>query len=102
MTTAIASQLKSIIDTNTELVELKDADVYWQEKIDQAVTETSDSIYLVFPQTVDSLATIVKQASQEKWPILISGNGSKLNWGNLSQDINFDRYCQVATNESID
>ncbi len=87
MTTAIASQLKLLIDSNTELVELSKADVYWQTKINQAVTETKTPIYLVFPQTTDNLATIVKQASQHHWRILICGSGSKLNWGNLSQDI---------------
>ena len=88
MTTAIATQLKSLIDSNTELVELKNADVYWQSKINQAVINTDTPIYLLFPKTVDALAKIVKQASQNQWRILICGNGSKLTWGNLSQDIN--------------
>ena len=88
MTTAIATQLKSLIDSNTELVELKNADVYWQSKIDRAVINTDTPIYLLFPKAVDALAKIVKQASQNQWRILICGNGSKLTWGNLSQDIN--------------
>ncbi len=88
MTTAIATQLKSLIDSNTKLVELKNADIYWQSKINQAVINTEAPIYLVFPKTVDALAKIVQQASQHQWRILICGNGSKLTWGNLSQDIN--------------
>ena len=87
MTTAIAIKLKSIIDTNTELVELKDADRYWQTEIDRAIVETDKPIYLVFPQTIDALAKIVKQASRQQWRILICGNGSKLTWGGLSRDI---------------
>ncbi|WP_319420999.1 FAD-binding oxidoreductase [Pleurocapsa sp. FMAR1] len=87
MTTAIATQLKSLIDSQTELVELKNADVYWQSKINQAVINADAPIYLLFPKTVDALAKIVKQASQNQWRILICGNGSKLTWGNLSQDI---------------
>ena len=87
MTTAIATELKSLIDSNTELVELSDADVYWQRKINQAIEQSNQPIYLVFPRTVDEIAKLVKQASQQQWRILICGNGSKLNWGNLSHDI---------------
>ena len=87
MTTAIATQLQSIIDSQTELIELSNADVYWQTKIDQAVIEAKSPIWLVFPRTTNALATIVKQASQQHWRILVCGNGSKLNWGNLSQDL---------------
>jgi glycolate oxidase FAD binding subunit len=87
MKNAIATQLKSLLDSQTELVELSNADSYWQNKIKQAVIATESPIYLVFPSTVNILAQIVKQASQEQWRILICGNGSKLNWGNLSPDI---------------
>lgn len=87
MTTAIASKLKSIIDPDTELVELKNADLYWQTKISQAVVEVDVPTYLVFPSTTDVLQQIVKLAAQERWRILICGNGSKLGWGGLSKDI---------------
>ena len=86
MTTAISSKLKSIIPSDTELVELKNAD-YWQTKISQAVENVDVPIYLVFPHTIDTLQKIVKQASLDRWRILICGNGSKLNWGGLSKDI---------------
>ena len=86
MTTAIASKLKSLIDTNTQLVELHDADIYWQKKL-EAIVDTNAPIYLVFPQTIDLVAKIVKIASQQQWRILICGNGSKLTWGGLGEDI---------------
>ena len=86
MTTAIASKLKSLIDTNTQLVELRNADVYWQKKL-EAIVVTNAPIYLVFPQTIDIVAKIVKIASQQQWRILICGNGSKLTWGGLGEDI---------------
>ena len=87
MTTAIATKLKSIIDSNTKLVELSQADIYWQLKINQAVDISNEPIYLVFPTTVDGLAAIVKQASRNKWRILICGNGTKLGWGKVAQNI---------------
>jgi glycolate oxidase FAD binding subunit len=85
MTTAIATVLKSI--TDTELIELDSADVYWH-KIYQVVNRNSSTpIYLLFPQTIEALATIVRQASQQQWRILICGNASKINWGKITQDI---------------
>ncbi|MGL5831693.1 MAG: FAD-binding oxidoreductase [Waterburya sp.] len=83
MTTAIATQLKSI--TDTEIIELGDADVYWH-KIYQVV-DSSKPIYLLFPQTIEALAEIVRQASQHQWRILICGHASKINWGKITQDI---------------
>ena len=85
MTNAIALKLKSLIDTNTQLVELRDADVYWQ-KLDGAIANTDTPIYLVFPPTIEILAEIVKIAARQQWKILICGNGSKF-WGGLGKDI---------------
>ena len=68
MTTAIASKLKSIIDSNTTLVELNDADAYWQTRINQVVDiDIADSIYLLFTSTIEAVAEIVKQAAQHQW-----------------------------------
>lgn len=86
MTTAIASELKSIIDLHTQLVELNDAAPDWQTKINQVV-ETSGQIYLLFPQTIEAVSEIVKHAASQGWRILICGNGSKLNWGKITPDI---------------
>jgi glycolate oxidase FAD binding subunit len=85
MTMAIATLLKSIVDA--EFVELSNADSYWY-KIHQVVAgENTAPIYLIFPQTIEALAKIVKQATQQKWRILICGNASKINWGKITQDI---------------
>lgn len=85
MTIAIATLLQSIADT--EFVELSNADSYWH-KIHQLVAgEKTAPIYLIFPQTIEALAAIVKQATQHQWRILICGNASKINWGKITQDI---------------
>ena len=89
MTNAIATKLQSLINTDTELIELSNADSYWQTKVNQAVIDSTPPIYLVFPQTVEILSAIVKEAHQQKWPILICGNGSKLDWGGLGKGIKF-------------
>ncbi len=87
MAKAIATQLESLINTNTELIALSKADSYWQDRIGKTVIDSTDSIYLVFPPTITSLAAIVKEAHQHKWRMLICGNGSKLDWGGLTKDI---------------
>ncbi|MDJ0635617.1 MAG: FAD-binding oxidoreductase, partial [Xenococcaceae cyanobacterium MO_188.B29] len=86
MINAIATQLKSVIESE-ELVQVTEAETYWQEKIRQVVVDSAASAYLVFPSTVEKLAEIVKWATQEKYRIIPCGNGSKLDWGGLSQDI---------------
>jgi glycolate oxidase FAD binding subunit len=85
MTTAIATLLKSI--TDNEFIALGDADCYWQKIYQVVASSNSNSIYLLFPQTISALADIVTLASQHQWRILICGHASKINWGKITQDI---------------
>ena len=87
MENAIATKLQSLINSDGKLVKVADADAYWQQKITQVVVNSAASAYLVFPPTVETLAEIVKYAHQEKYRLIPCGNGSKLDWGGLSQDI---------------
>ncbi|GAB4537140.1 MAG: FAD-binding oxidoreductase [Pleurocapsa sp.] len=87
MTNAIATQLQSLINNETELIELGSADSYWQEKLDKVVIDSSSPIYLVFPQTVEILTAIVREAQQQQWGILVCGSGSKLDWGGSLKNI---------------
>ena len=87
MTNAIATKLQSVVKSEEELVKVTDTDAYWQVKITQTVIDSVSSAYLVFPSTVETLAEIVKYAHQEKYRLIPCGNGSKLDWGGLSKDI---------------
>ncbi len=82
----IADQLQSIINTNTQLVKVKDSS--WQAKIEKLVTDSTDAIYLAVPDTVENLAAIIQEAAQEKWRVINCGHGSKLDWGGLTDRIN--------------
>ena len=82
----IAEQLQSIINSNTQLVKVTDS--VWQDKITQVVTDSTDDIYVAVPDTVEDLAAIVAAAAQEKWRIIPCGNGSKLDWGGLTNNVN--------------
>ena len=101
MTTAIAIKLQSITDTET--IELSNADSYWH-KINRVV-EQSKSIYLLFPQTTEALAEIVKQAAQQQWRILICGNATKINWGKNTRDIQLvvsTQKCDCLIEHAVD
>ncbi|AFZ34997.1 FAD linked oxidase domain protein [Stanieria cyanosphaera PCC 7437] len=86
MTNAIA-QLPSLLNSPVELVALSKANSDWQAKFQQAGIAITDSTYLAFPSTVETLSEIVKQAQRQQWRILICGNGSKLDWGGLVTEI---------------
>ena len=82
----IAEQLQSITNTKTQLVKVIDSP--WQEKLAQVVTDSTDAIYVAVPDTVEDLGAIIATAAQEKWRIIPCGNGSKLDWGGLTERIN--------------
>lgn len=82
---AIADQLQSITN-HTQLVKVPDSS--WQEKLEQIVIDSTNDIYVAVPETVENLASIIEAAAQEKWRIIPCGNGSKLDWGGLTKDIN--------------
>ena len=87
MGNAITRQLQSLIDKELELVEFSNTTPYWQQQIAKVFVDLAIPPCVVFPQTVETLAAIVKQAQQQQWRILICGNGSKLDWGELTRDI---------------
>ena len=87
MRNAIARQLQSLIDQELELVEFSNATPYLQQQIAKVFVDFTTPPCVVFPQTLETLAAIVKQAQQQRWRILICGNGSKLDWGGLTRDI---------------
>jgi glycolate oxidase FAD binding subunit len=88
MTSVIASVLKPLIESDDELIALEDVSCSWQEKIRSALVPNSDlPEYLVFPRSLETLSKIIQAVDREEWQIIICGNGSKLNWGNLTKNI---------------
>jgi glycolate oxidase FAD binding subunit len=58
---------------------------FWQKKITNLGLISPESVYLVFPQNIEALATVVEIAAQKKISIIPCGNGSKLDWGGLTK-----------------
>ncbi|MBE9215647.1 FAD-binding oxidoreductase [Plectonema cf. radiosum LEGE 06105] len=54
---------------------------------DQAVSPGILPGCIVYPQTQSQLAQVISQAYRNKWRVLPCGNGSKLKWGGLTENI---------------
>lgn len=78
--TAIASTLASIVGAEN-IVHPED-----NPHILQAVGGKPPSC-IVYPQTTAELAAAIATANQHNWRVLPCGNGSKLKWGSLGQDV---------------
>jgi glycolate oxidase FAD binding subunit len=88
MTSAIASVIQPLIESDDESIDLKNASSFWQEKIRSALVPNSDlPEYLVRPHSLETLSKIIQAVDRQEWRIIICGNGTKLNWGNLTKNI---------------
>jgi glycolate oxidase FAD binding subunit len=58
----------------------------WQVKLRQAVTPSSDLACMVSPNSQEELAEVMTCANQQKWRMLLAGQGSKLGWGGLVKE----------------
>ena len=65
----------------------------WQQKIARLGLESlndldnPEQILLVTPNNITALAEVVKTAIANKWQLIPSGNGSKLDWGELTTNV---------------
>lgn len=83
---AIATQLKPIVST-AEVCEWENLDERWQKQIMAATSLANPPSCIVYPHTPAELAEAIACAYRNKWRMLICGNGSKLSWGGLVQNI---------------
>ncbi|MGK7940765.1 MAG: FAD-binding oxidoreductase, partial [Crocosphaera sp.] len=87
MTSAIASQLESILNF-PDIIPWENVDIAWKNRVEKTVDNNCLPDYLLTPPDVISLSNIVKIASENKWSMVPCGNGSKLSWGGLVSDAN--------------
>ena len=105
MDKAIANKLQSIVKSTTIIKQFSKADLTWQKKIASSLVSGTESVCVVIPDTVDALATVVKTAYNERWKILPCGNGSKLDWGALNEDVGLvvsTQKCDRIIEQAID
>lgn len=83
MTSAIASKIETLLDSQTEIIPWDKVDFQWKQKIESALASDTPPSYLIYPQTPETLSQIIQIANEHQWAVLPCGSGSKLNWGGL-------------------
>ena len=83
----MSDELLTNLAAKTALVKFTELSPDWQNKITEYVTSDPNLICGVFPDTVETLASVVEAANANKWCIIPCGNGSKLDWGGLTDNI---------------
>ncbi|MBO3458563.1 FAD-binding oxidoreductase [Aetokthonos hydrillicola Thurmond2011] len=85
---AIASCLASIVgEENDAVCTWENIPSSQQKLILHSICNDKPPSCVVYPQTTVALAAVIAEAHRNKWRILPTGGGSKLNWGGLVKDI---------------
>ena len=58
-------------------------EVFWQERVEKAVVPGTKIDCTVYPNTQEELAAVIAWARNNRWGVLPTGSGSKLDWGGL-------------------
>ena len=58
-------------------------EVGWQERVEKAVAPGTKIDCTVYPNTQEELAAVIAWARNNRWGVLPTGSGSKLDWGGL-------------------
>ena len=58
-------------------------EVVWQERVEKAVVPGTKIDCTVYPNTQEELAAVIEAARNNRWGVLPTGSGSKLDWGGL-------------------
>ncbi len=58
-------------------------EVFWQERVEKAVAPGTKIDCTVYPNTQEELAAVIEAARNNRWAVLPTGSGSKLDWGGL-------------------
>lgn len=58
-------------------------EVFWQERVEKAVAPGTKIACTVYPNTQEELAAVIAWARNNRWGVLPTGSGSKLDWGGL-------------------
>ena len=75
---------KAIAFDKATVLSYADAGEYWQQRISRLGLSSPESTSLVMPNDISALAEVVCQAAEQKWQLIPSGKGSKLDWGGLT------------------
>ncbi len=75
-------ELESIVGTAGICLQ-QYTEVFWQERVEKAVAPGTKIDCTVYPNTQEELAAVIEAARNNRWGVLPTGSGSKLDWGGL-------------------
>ena len=79
-------KVASLANCNATVLDYAQITDSWQSKIRQLGLDDDSPTLLVVPHDISALAEIVKQAVANRWQLIPSGNGTKLDWGGLTKN----------------
>lgn len=83
---AIARELESIVG-ESNLHDWENLDPSWRERIASVTLSENFPSQMVYPGTVEELASVMNCADNNGWSVLPCGGGSKLGWGGLAKEV---------------
>jgi len=75
-------ELESIVGTAGICLQ-QYTEVFWQERVEKAVAPGTKIACTLYPNTQEELAAVIAWARNNRWGVLPTGSGSKLDWGGL-------------------
>lgn len=88
MTENIATELHNLLNNNTDIWEWEKITASLQSQIMTTFPTDKPPRYLVAPHNQQALSQILQYSHQHQYPLLLCGNGSKLDWGGfLSKNV---------------
>lgn len=87
MTSEIASQLESILDTQ-DIIPRDRVNNGWQDRVKKTIYNSCLPDYFLTPPELKYLSNTVRIASKNRCSILPCGSGTKLSWGGVVSDAN--------------
>jgi glycolate oxidase FAD binding subunit len=83
---AIASALSQILPAQ-QVLPYPSWPESWQQQVKATCVENNPSLNLVLPHNTAELAAVMALAHRHRWQVLIVGQGTKLSWGAVGQEV---------------
>ncbi len=83
---AIIEELKPIVGDSV-LCDWENLKPSWQQRLAKVNAPENFPRSIVYPSTVEELASVMTHAHRNGWSVLPCGSGSKLGWGGMGKDV---------------
>jgi glycolate oxidase FAD binding subunit len=83
---AFIQKLKELVPS-TEMISYESWPEYWQGQVKAAYKGDVNTLWMVSPKTVKDLSVLMTEVHRDRRSILITGQGSKLDWGAFARKV---------------